>query len=213
MIVHTSIKKGIKKGEVKWDETNAGSFIEDAFEHEEEICFALFTGMTELHQALNTSDIFEGAYGQKVDTAASNGTGGTEFFELKLRKKEVLKYKDIFIEPEKYDFLKKLYSKMKTPVFYLNFVLNSEKVYMFNMGKVKYWKKYEGIKVESRTSPTGYDIVDRYGLNKDDAYILDREGRVIREPINRKMMTAKTIKKVDLDLEMTTKDRNIINRI
>lgn len=213
MIVHTSIKKGIKKGEVKWDEANAGSFIEDAFEYEEEICFALFTGMTELHETLSTADIYEGAYGQKVDTAVSNGTGGTAFFELKLRDSKVLKFQDLFIEPDKYDFTKLLYEKVKTPVFYLNFILGSDEVYMFNMGKVEKWKEYHGIWIDSRTSPTGREKVDRYGLNKDDAYILDRTGRVIRRPLNEEMCISRKIKRVDLDLESTTKDRNIINNI
>lgn len=120
-------------------------------------------------------------YGTVCDVVSENETGGTIITEIKIRK---YKGEDCFIEPDKLENLLKLSTK-GIEAFYLNYVKGIYYLWVLATIPENRQTLHKGVKIKTvKTSENnkGYKIVDRIGLQWEDAWAFNENGELIQKP-------------------------------
>lgn len=110
------------------------------------------------------SQFKETEYATFYDIIAWNLSGGTEAVELKTRGKGTDKFKDCFIEPEKFGDLKNLWLWYRTLPLYINFIGDWKNVYIWVLPQLQNTLNfYPSVLIDGKWE-------SRIGLRWDEAY-------------------------------------------
>ena len=199
-------------GEVKWCDGEDKAFKDGAFSAEEELCNIAALEMSGWTADMGVVEIYNSAYGSEIDRVYNNKTGGTIYVEDKYREpEEVISNPDVFIEPEKFDFLKE--RSKETTAIYRNYVKDRDLVFVWIINNIDDYQYHKNVKIKDKTMACGYSIEDRIGLFKSDAYKYTKGGSLIAEPRTKSCRGYPMPKKVALDFKRLVWDKNVINNL
>lgn len=129
-------------------------------------------------------------YGFPIDRIWINLTGGTNLVEMKHRAAKYMpseKYKDSFIEVDKYRTMIWLYNMYDYLPIFITTYDKCDLFFLWVLPAIpeENLVKYENVKIKDRLADGGKKIGDRYGLRFEDAYVLDfKTGEIVQKPRN-----------------------------